>query len=101
MKRLEAIARSSSLDALLVFLGAEGGGDQRLGLAAGEQRRAVGAGQHADFDGDRADLVERAAVRTPAILQHLVAEDPLLELIEQLAGFGGASLRAASATALA
>ena len=37
------------VDALLVLAGAERGDHQRLGLAAGEQRRAVGARQHADF----------------------------------------------------
>ena len=40
---------------LLVLAGAERGDDQRLGLAAGEQRRAVGARQDADFGDDRAD----------------------------------------------
>ena len=40
-------------EALLVVVGAEGGGDQRLGFAAGEERRTVGAGQNADFDRDR------------------------------------------------
>ena len=76
------------LDALLVVLGAERGGDQRLRFAAGEQRRAVGARQHADFDVDLADFVELAAVRTAAVLQHLVAEDALLQAIEQFLGFG-------------
>ena len=37
------------VDVLLVLAGAERGDHQRLGLAAGEQRRAVGARQDADF----------------------------------------------------
>ena len=36
------------VDDLLVAPGAERDGHQRLGLAAREQRRAVGARQHAD-----------------------------------------------------
>ena len=76
------------LDALLVVLGAEGDGDQRLRLAAREQGRAVGAGQQAGFDRDGADLVERAAIGTAALVEHLVAEDLLLEQVEDLARFG-------------
>ena len=42
----------------------------------------MGARQDADFDVDLADLVELAAIRTAAVLQHLVAEDALLERVE-------------------
>ncbi len=38
-----------AVDHLLVLAGAERGDDQRLGLAAGEERRAVRARQHADL----------------------------------------------------
>ena len=50
------------VDPLLVLAGAERGDHQRLGLAAGEQRRAVGARQDADFADDRADGPQVAAV---------------------------------------
>ena len=66
---------SKQLNALLIVLGAERGGDQGLGFSAGEQRGAVRARQHADFDVDLADLVEFAAVGTAAVLEHLFAED--------------------------
>ena len=56
-----------AVDPLLVVRGAERHGDERLGLAAGEQRRAVGAGQHADLDRDRPDGVEVAAVHPLAL----------------------------------
>ena len=56
------------LDLLLVGLGAERGGDQRLRLAAREERRAVGPRQVADLDGDRPDLVDLAAVDPQAAL---------------------------------
>ena len=81
MNRLEASPGSSSSIALLVVLGAQRDGHQRLRFAAREQRRTVRARQHADFDGDLADLVEGAAIGTAAILQHLVAEDPLLQRV--------------------
>ena len=41
------------LDDLGVAAGAQGGRDQGLGLAAGEQGRAVGAGEEPDLDLDR------------------------------------------------
>ena len=56
------------LQALHVVAGAQRGGDQRLGFAAGEDGRTVGARQHADFDPDIADLVELAAVGTALAL---------------------------------
>ena len=49
------------LDALLVLGGAERGGHQRLGLAAGEERRAVDARQQPDLAGDLADVALAAA----------------------------------------
>ncbi len=67
------------LDDLGVAPRAEGGRGQGLGLAAGEERRAVGARQQADFDLDVADLVEPAAVEAGALVEHDVAEDLLLE----------------------
>ena len=81
---LGGLAGLQQLDALLVVLGAERDRDQRLRFAAREQRRTVGARQHADFDGDLADLVECAAIRTAALLQHLVAEDALFESVESI-----------------
>src|SRR5712691_10586385 len=84
---LGALRGIQQLDALLVILGAERSGHHGLGFAAREQRGSVGAGKHADFALDVADLVELAPVGTPAVLQHLVAEDALLEHVEELFGF--------------
>src|SRR5204863_3831727 len=50
------------LDDLGVAPRAERDRGQGLGLAAGEDRRAVRARQHADVDLDAADFVERAPV---------------------------------------
>ena len=69
-------------DLLLVVGRAERRGDQRLGFAALEHRRTVRPRQHADFDVDRADLVELAAVETLAALERLVAHDLFLQLLE-------------------
>ena len=54
------------LDDLGVVGGAERGGDERLRLAAREERRAVRAREEADLARDRADLVEVAAVEALA-----------------------------------
>ena len=55
--------------------GAERGDHERLGLAAGEQRRAVGARQHADADGDRAHGARIAAVDARLAVEDLAAHD--------------------------
>jgi hypothetical protein len=57
--------------------------DQRLGLAALEQRRAVRAGQHAGLDHDRADIVTRATVDALLGRQRGAARDLLLQLAER------------------
>ena len=72
------------VDVLLVLAGAERGDDQRLGLAAGEQGRAVGAGQHADLGHDRADGLGVAAVDAEAGVEDAVAHHVLLEMLEGL-----------------
>ena len=59
---------------------------ERLRLAAGEERRAVRARQHADFDRDRADGLGVAAVDARLAFEDGAAHDVLLELLEQLAG---------------
>ena len=70
------------VDELLVLAGAERGDHQRLGLAAGEQRRAVGARQHADFGDDRADGLEIAAVDALAGVEDVPAHDLGFEFLE-------------------
>ena len=55
---------------------------QRLRLPAREQRRAVRARRHADFDRDVADLVLRAAVGALLLDGDALADDRLLELVE-------------------
>ena len=74
------------LDDLGVALGAEGDRGERLRLAAGEERRAVGAGQHADLDVDGADLVELARVEAVAVVEDRVVERLFLERLDDLLG---------------
>src|SRR5581483_3681166 len=83
---LEGFARLKQFYALLIFLGAERHGDQGLGLAPGEDRRAVSTGKNASLGPDRPDFVESAAVRTAMPIQHFVAEDPLFQRVEKLTG---------------
>ena len=52
---LEMLA-DQSVDPLLVGSRAQGGDHQGLSLAAGKNRRAMGARQHFDFAGDRPDI---------------------------------------------
>ena len=76
------VAALQGVDPLLVLAGAQRGHDQRLGLAAGEQRRAVRARQHADFGDDRAHGGEVAAVDALAGVEHVPAHDLGFELLE-------------------
>ena len=78
------------VDELLVFAGAERRDHQRLGLAAGEQRRAVGARQHADLAENRADRGQVAPVDAPAVVEDVPAHHLGLQVVEGLGDlFGG------------
>ena len=66
------------MSSLVPRLGAEGHARERLGLAAGEDGGAVGAGEVIDLAPDRADLVGLAAVQTAAFVQDHVAHGFLL-----------------------
>jgi hypothetical protein len=70
---------------LLVGRGAERHRRERLGLAAGEERGAVRARQHRRLDGDRADLVELAAVGPDLLVQ----DEPARLLVFDAAEHGG------------
>ena len=70
------------VDELLVLAGAERGDHEGLGLAAGEQRRAVGARQDADLGDDRADRLQVAAVDARAGVEDVPAHDLGLRLLE-------------------
>ena len=70
---------------LLVLAGAERRDDQRLRLAAGEQRRAMGARQHADLGEDRAHGRQVAPVDAAPVVEDVPAHDLRLGVVERLA----------------
>ena len=82
------------VDALRVALGAQRGDHQRLGLAAGEQGRAVGARQRAGADLDRAHGAGVAAVDARLAGQDLAAHDLGLDVEQQVVELGGVELDA-------
>ncbi len=77
-----AVLAVERVDDLLVLAGAERGGRQRLRLAAGEQRRAVGARQHAHLGADRPHRLGVAAVDAATGLQDRAAHDLRFQLLE-------------------
>ena len=66
----------------LVVLSAEGQGSQRLGFAAGEERRAVGRRQVVHFAPDRADLIKLAPIEADALCHDHLADDFFFEFVE-------------------
>ena len=73
------------VDVLLVLAGAERGDDQRLRLAAGEQRRAVRARQDADLRQDRPHRLHVAPVDADAVVENVPAHDLGLQIVEGFA----------------
>src|SRR5205085_550428 len=88
---LPRLHRVEAVDDLLVVGRAERARDERLGLAAGEERRAVRARQDAELDRDRPDLVRRAAVDAPA-RERRRADDVALDLVDRARDVEGAEL---------
>ena len=72
------------VDILLVFAGAERGDDQRLRLAAGEQRRAVGARQHAGLGHDVAHGFQIAPIDAFAGVEDVPADDLGFQFLEHV-----------------
>jgi hypothetical protein len=68
----------------LLLQRAERGHAEGLRLAAGEERRAVGAREQTGLDRDRSDLLRRAAVGTDLLDRDALAHRVLLDLREGL-----------------
>ena len=84
------------VDVLLVLAGAERRHHQRLGLAAGEQSRAVGARQHADLGEDRPDRRQVAAVDAALVVEDVPAHHLRLRVVQRFVDrLGGELGRAA------
>ena len=84
------------IDILLVLAGAQGGDDERLRLAAGEQGRAVGARQDADLREDRTDSRQIAAVDAALVVEDVPAHHLGLGVVERFGDLGGRELRLAA-----
>ena len=71
------------IDILLVLAGAQRRDYERLGFAAGEQSRAVGAGQHTDLRLDRAHGRQIAPVDAALMVENVPAHDLGLGVVER------------------
>ena len=80
------------VDVLLVLAGAERRDRKRLGLAAREQRRAVGARQDADLGDDRAHGLDVAPVDARAGVEDVPAHDLRLGVLEDALDLVGREL---------
>src|SRR5260370_38001336 len=83
---VELVLREEQVEALHVFLGAEGKGGESLGFTASEERGAMNAREQADFASDLADLVEGAAIGTAAFVKNVVTEDFFAEAFKGALG---------------
>ena len=79
-----ALSAGVGIELLRVLGRAERGQDQRLGFAAAEQRRAVGAGQKARVAGNRPDVVKAAAVHPFPAVQNQTAHGLLLHVVKRV-----------------
>src|SRR5579859_247540 len=83
---IELILLEEQVEALHVFLGAESQRGESLRFAAGKERGTVHAGEQADFAGNMPNLIERAAIRTAAGVQNIIAEDVLAKALKGALG---------------
>src|SRR5690606_9707732 len=79
-----AVFAGDRVNDLLVAAGAERGHDQGLRLATGEQRRTVGARQHAGADLDRTHGARVATVDARLAVEDAAADDTRLEVEEDV-----------------
>src|SRR5258708_521999 len=82
----ELVLGEEQVEALHVFLGAEGKGGESLGFTASEERGAMNAREQPDFASDLADLVEGAAIGTAAFVKNVVTEDFFAEAFKGALG---------------
>ena len=85
-QELLAVLAFQGVDDLLVLAGAQRGDHQGLGLAAGEERRAMGQRQDAHLADDLPDIDRGAAVDALAGVEDSAAHHVLLDRLQKLAG---------------
>ncbi len=76
------IGALQGIDILLVLAGAQRGNHDRLGLAAGEQGAAMGAGQDAHLRDDLSHGGEVTPIYAPGGAEDIGADDVLLHMLE-------------------
>ncbi len=81
-----AVFAFQGVDHLLVLAGSERRHRQGLGLAAGEQCRAVGPRQNADLRCDGPDRARVAAINAVAAAHNRAAHNLFLQVLENLQG---------------
>ncbi len=81
-QELLLVGARQRVDVLLVLAGAERGHHHRLGFTAGEQRRAMGARQHADFGDNLAHRLGIAAIDALAGVEDVPANDLGFQFLE-------------------
>jgi hypothetical protein len=85
-KTLELVLLEEQVKALHVFLGAQRERGERLRFSSCKERGAMNAREQAHFAGNLANLVEGAAIGTPAGVQDVVAEDILAQAFKSALG---------------
>src|SRR5579859_1952568 len=85
---IELILLEEQVEALHVFLGAKSQCSECLRFAAGKERGTMHARKQAHFTGNMPNLVERAAIRTAAGVQNVIAEDVLAKALKGALGKG-------------
>ncbi len=79
-----------TINVLLVLASAKRRNDQRLRLAAGEQRRAMRARQDANFRGNRANRLDVASINSDARVEDVPTDNLGLQIVKD---FGNLLLR--------
>src|SRR5712675_332096 len=79
---LELVLLKQQVQPLHVFLRSQRQRSQRLRLSAREQRRAMHTRQQSHFTSNLPDLIERPPIRTPPLVQNVVAEIFLAQTLE-------------------
>ena len=91
---------SQSVNALGIALGTQSGNHQSLGFTAGEQGRAMGAGQHRIADFNRAHGAGVAAIDARLASQNLATNNARLDLEQQVVHLDGVESHATGGQAI-
>src|SRR6267143_1087717 len=85
---VELVLLEEQVEALNVFLCAQGQSRESLRFAASKEGGTVHAGEQANFAGDQTNLVEGTAIGTAADVKNIIAEDVFAEAFQGALGEG-------------